>query len=242
MAPPRLPDKAAPIRADGSAHVARRAPQLFLENEPLPQARITDIKLQDQFATAADTRGKRQIMLAVADLLMGNLKTPSISARCAVGSVGCPRSSCEVREICHDDLAAATVEAQLPVFNSFLLGGRERWLASAYQAMSETMELIMQKAAPKAETVTLKDLAAKLAEAHSLPKVQVNTMLGEMVEDLGKHLKKGARIRISGLGILQVRKRPPRMGRNPATGEAIKIKASKKIAFRASKDLKELMM
>ena len=100
----------------------------------------------------------------------------------------------------------------------------------------------MQKAAPKAETVTLKDQAAKLAEAHSLPKAQVNTMLGEMVEDLGKHLKKGARIRISGLGILQVRKRPARMGRNPATGETIKIKASKKIAFRASKDLKEMVM
>jgi len=103
--------------------------------------------------------------------------------------------------------------------------------------MSETMELIMQKATPKAETVTLKNLAAKLAEAHNLPKAQVNTMLGEMVEDLGKHLKKGARIRISGLGILQVRKRPARMGRNPATGEAIKIKASKKIAFRASKEI-----
>ena len=100
----------------------------------------------------------------------------------------------------------------------------------------------MQKAAPKAETITLKDLAAKLAEAHNLPKAQVNTMLGEMVEDLGKHLKKGARIRLNGLGILVVRKRGPRMGRNPATGEAIKIKASKKIAFRASKDLKELVM
>jgi DNA-binding protein HU-beta len=142
-------------------------------------------------------------------------------------------------------LAAPTIEArhqETLVFNSFLLELRERQCASAYQAMSETMELIMQKAAPKAETVTLKDLAAKLAEAHSLPKAQVNTMLGEMVEDLGKHLKKGARIRISGLGILQVRKRPARMGRNPATGEAIKIKASKKIAFRASKDLKEMVM
>ena len=54
-----------------------------------------------------------------------------------------------------------------------------------------------------------------------------------------KHLKKGERIRIAGLGILQVRKRPARMGRNPATGEQIKIAASKKVAFRASKDLKE---
>jgi len=44
---------------------------------------------------------------------------------------------------------------------------------------------------------------------------------------------------VTGLGILQVRKRPARMGRNPATGEAIKIKASKKVAFRAAKELKE---
>jgi DNA-binding protein HU-beta len=100
----------------------------------------------------------------------------------------------------------------------------------------------MRKAAAKIETVTLKDLAAAMAEAHSLPKAQVNTMLTEMVESLGKHLKKGARIRISGLGILQLRKRPARMGRNPATGEVIKIKASKKIAFRAAKDLKEAVM
>jgi DNA-binding protein HU-beta len=53
------------------------------------------------------------------------------------------------------------------------------------------------------------------------------------------YLKKGARIRIGGLGILQVKKRPARMGRNPATGEQIKIKASKKVAFRAAKELKE---
>jgi DNA-binding protein HU-beta len=60
-----------------------------------------------------------------------------------------------------------------------------------------------------------------------------------MVTNVTKHLKRGARIRIGGLGILQVRKRPARMGRNPATGEAIKIKASKKVAFRAAKELKE---
>ena len=60
-----------------------------------------------------------------------------------------------------------------------------------------------------------------------------------MVDLITKHLKKGERIRLVGLGILQVRKRAARMGRNPATGEAIKIKASKKIAFRAAKELKE---
>ena len=54
-----------------------------------------------------------------------------------------------------------------------------------------------------------------------------------------KHLKKGERIRIVGLGIRQVRKHTARIGRNPATGEAIQIKASKKVAFRATKELKE---
>ena len=72
-----------------------------------------------------------------------------------------------------------------------------------------------------------------------MPKKQGIAVLEDMVAMITKHLKKGAKIRINGLGILQVRKRPARMGRNPATGEAIKIKASKKVAFRAAKDLKE---
>ena len=45
-------------------------------------------------------------------------------------------------------------------------------------------------------------------------------------------------MKIAGFGILQVRKRAARMGRNPGTGETIKIKASKKVAFRATKQLK----
>jgi DNA-binding protein HU-beta len=43
---------------------------------------------------------------------------------------------------------------------------------------------------------------------------------------------------MSGLGTLEVRNRAARMGRNPATGEAMQIKASKKIAFRPAKELK----
>ena len=88
-------------------------------------------------------------------------------------------------------------------------------------------------------TVTLKHLAAALAEKHEIPKKQSEALLNDMVDLITKHLKKGDRIRFAGLGILQVRKRAARMGRNPATGEAIKIKASKKVAFRASKELKE---
>jgi DNA-binding protein HU-beta len=88
-------------------------------------------------------------------------------------------------------------------------------------------------------TVTLKHLAAKLAEQHELSKKAAEAILADEISLIVKHLKKGDRIRIGGLGILQVRKRAARMGRNPATGEQIKIKASKKVAFRASKELKE---
>ena len=93
--------------------------------------------------------------------------------------------------------------------------------------------------AVKVETVTLRQIAETLSESHELPKKQVMSMLEDLVGTVTKHLKRGARIRIGGLGVLQVRKRPARMGRNPATGEAIKIKASKKVAFRAAKELKE---
>ena len=96
----------------------------------------------------------------------------------------------------------------------------------------------MAKKAATPATVTLKHLAAALAEEHELSKKTAEAILGDLVTKITKHLKKGERIRIVGLGILQVRKRAARMGRNPATGEAIQIKASKKVAFRAAKDLK----
>jgi DNA-binding protein HU-beta len=97
----------------------------------------------------------------------------------------------------------------------------------------------MAKKAAAPVTVTLKHLAATLSEEHEMSKKQAELMLTDLVSNVTKHLKKGDRIRIVGLGILQVRKRAARVGRNPATGEQIHIKASKKVAFRASKELKE---
>ena len=88
-------------------------------------------------------------------------------------------------------------------------------------------------------TVTLKHLSAGIVERHGLPKKQADTVLAEVFAQLVDHLKAGERVRIGGLGIIQVKDRPARMGRNPATGEAIQIKASRKIAFRPAKELKE---
>jgi DNA-binding protein HU-beta len=91
----------------------------------------------------------------------------------------------------------------------------------------------------KQTTISMKNLAASLAEGHEMSKKDAEAVLGDLVSLVTKHLKKGDRIRIGGLGILQVRKRAARMGRNPATGQPIQIKASKKVAFRAAKELKE---
>ena len=91
----------------------------------------------------------------------------------------------------------------------------------------------------KIVTVALSKLAAELAEKHEMSKKATTELLNAFVDLTVKNLKKGHKVRITGLGIFQVKKRPARMGRNPATGEQIKIKASKKVAFRASKELKE---
>ncbi len=93
-------------------------------------------------------------------------------------------------------------------------------------------------AAAKPVSISTKQLADSLAEQHQLTKKQGQQMVEDLVGLITTHLKKGERVKIAGLGILQVRNRAARMGRNPMTGEAIQIKASKKVAFRATKDLK----
>jgi nucleoid DNA-binding protein len=71
---------------------------------------------------------------------------------------------------------------------------------------------------------------------HQRPKKQAHGLLADFVAAMTTHLKQGDRIRMSGLGILEVKNRTARTGRNPATGETIQIKASKKVAFRQQLD------
>ena len=96
-------------------------------------------------------------------------------------------------------------------------------------------------AAPKklTETVTLKTVFEQLAAEHDLPKTLAQALLAGFVTSVTGILKNGDRVRMSGLGIIEVKDRPARMGRNPATGAAVQIAASKKVAFRAAKELKE---
>lgn len=121
--------------------------------------------------------------------------------------------------------------------------------APAKKAPVKVKPAAVKKPAPKAaaakaapDVLTLKHIAAEISQAHEMPKKQAELVVSDFIDRMGGHLKKGKKLRISGLGILQVRSRPARKGRNPATGEAIKIKASKKVAFRPSKDLKDRVL
>jgi DNA-binding protein HU-beta len=94
------------------------------------------------------------------------------------------------------------------------------------------------KAKTPAPVVMLKHIAAEIAEVHELP-TTAESMLTDTVDRFAKHLVKGNKVRIVGLGIFQVKRREAGMGRNPQTGEAVKIKGNKKVTFRGGKELKE---
>ena len=110
--------------------------------------------------------------------------------------------------------------------------------AAAVTASAKAKAPAPQAKAAPAPVVTLKTVFEQLGEAHGLPKKQAHGMLAEFVTAITTHLKQGDRIRMSGLGILEVKARAARTGRNPATGETIQIKASKKVGFRPAKELK----
>jgi DNA-binding protein HU-beta len=89
-----------------------------------------------------------------------------------------------------------------------------------------------------AETVTLRTVFEQIAEGHEMSKKLAHAVATEMVDRVTGILKNGDRVRISGLGIIEVKDLPARTGHNPATGETIQIAARKKVAFRVSKELK----
>jgi len=97
----------------------------------------------------------------------------------------------------------------------------------------------MAKKAATPTTVTLKHLAAALSEEHELSKKTSEAILNDLVGRITKHLKKGERIRIVGLGILQVRQARRPHGPQPATGESDPHQGQQKGRLPRAKELKE---
>ena len=79
--------------------------------------------------------------------------------------------------------------------------------------------------------VTLKAIFEQLGETHILPKKQAHGLLADFVAVMTKHLAQGERIRMSGLGILKVKTRAARTGRNPATSGAFRSRPARRWDF-----------
>ena len=83
------------------------------------------------------------------------------------------------------------------------------------------------------------ELIDSIADTAGLSKADAQRALDATIESITKTLKKGDTVSLVGFGTFSVKERAARTGRNPATGETIKIKASKTPAFKAGKGFKD---
>jgi DNA-binding protein HU-beta len=90
--------------------------------------------------------------------------------------------------------------------------------------------------------MTQSQVVAHLADKVGITKKQAKTALEELTALVVRELKKEGSLRLSGLGIFRKRKSKARMGRNPATGEVIKISARTRLRFTAAKTLKDMVL
>ena len=90
--------------------------------------------------------------------------------------------------------------------------------------------------------MTKSQLVSKLADSGGMGRKQVDELVNNLVDTIVKSVKKGENVKIPGLGIFRLRKMKARMGRNPQTGEAIKIPARKKVGFSVAKTFKETVL
>ncbi len=83
------------------------------------------------------------------------------------------------------------------------------------------------------------DLIQSVAEKSGLTKKDIASAVDAMFDGIIESLANGENVQLIGFGTFEVRSRQAREGRNPATGETMKIEASKVPAFKAGKALKE---
>ncbi len=92
------------------------------------------------------------------------------------------------------------------------------------------------------KTVTASALLQSVADHLGVKKSEAKTMVEGYVDVVKAYVLKGSKVKIGDIGMVMVRHRKARMGRNPQTGEPVKIKASKKLAFRQSAVMKAQVM
>jgi DNA-binding protein HU-beta len=105
------------------------------------------------------------------------------------------------------------------------------------------------KAAPAPKPVKVTAVAGKaitqsallqiVADRNEISKAEAKRFVESYLEVVRAHILKGVKVKLGDIGMIMIRARKARMGRNPRTGEPVKIKASKKLAFRQSATMRE---
>lgn len=83
------------------------------------------------------------------------------------------------------------------------------------------------------------DLADAVAASSGIAKTDARKLVDAVFDAIGNAAAKGDEVSLNGFGKFKVKDSPEREGRNPATGEAMTIKASKKLAFAPAKGIKD---
>jgi nucleoid DNA-binding protein len=92
------------------------------------------------------------------------------------------------------------------------------------------------------KTVTASALLQSVADHLGVKKSEAKTLVEGYIDVVKAYVLKGSKVKIGDIGMVMIRARKARMGRNPQTGEPVKIKASKKLAFRQSAVMKAQVM
>ncbi len=85
------------------------------------------------------------------------------------------------------------------------------------------------------------ELTAAAAQAAGVQKKDAERLLNAAIDIIAQKLSQGESVQLSGFGTFEVRNREARVGRNPVTRKTVEIPATKVPAFKASKNLKDLV-
>ncbi len=89
------------------------------------------------------------------------------------------------------------------------------------------------------KTITASALLQAVADHNEMSRADAKRFIEGYLDVVKAHVMKGVKVKLGDIGMILIRARKARMGRNPATGEPVKIKASRKLAFRQSSAMKQ---
>jgi nucleoid DNA-binding protein len=137
--------------------------------------------------------------------------------------------------------AKAVKKAAAPKKAAKKVAAPKKAAAKKAAAAPATAPKAIKVTAVAGKAITASALLNVIAEQTGTSRADAKRFVETYIEIVKAHVLKGVKVKLGDLGMMLIRSRKARIGRNPATGEPVKIKASKKLAFRMSSTMKDSM-